>query len=206
MLALVPWNHMGSGGLNGSPFVRAFAMVGIPYAAGIMNFVVISAALSSANTNLYLSTRMLFSLSRGAYAPAWIGGLTSGGVPLRALAISTGGMFAAIILAFYNPKGAFLLLYGTAVAGMFFVWLVILASHLQFRKALGAKVKALPLRVPWHPYPTVCAMVLIVAIAISTVWVDGLKYTVPTYAALLLLVTGVYVFFFARRSRSISPS
>src|SRR5207237_8496490 len=100
-----------------------------PYAAGIMNFVVISAALSSANTNLYLSTRMLFSLSRGAYAPAWIGGLTSGGVPLRALAISTGGMFAAIILAFYNPKGAFLLLYGTNVAALIFDWLVLFVSY-----------------------------------------------------------------------------
>jgi len=206
MLALVPWNHMGAGGLNGSPFVRAFSLVGIPYAAGIMNFVVISAALSSANTNLYLSTRMLFSLSRGAYAPAWIGGLTSGGVPLRALAISTGGMIAAIILAFYNPKGAFLLLYGTAVAGMFFVWLVILASHLQFRKALGARVRELPLRVPWHPYPTLFAMFLIIAIAVSTVWVNGLTYTVPTYAVLLLLVTGVYMLFVARRSRSISSN
>src|SRR5689334_16474233 len=68
MLAMTPWNQTG-GGLTGSPFVRALSTVGIPFAAGIMNLVVITAALSSANTNLYLTTRMLFSLSRGRYAP-----------------------------------------------------------------------------------------------------------------------------------------
>src|SRR4029077_20623437 len=64
MLAMTPWNQSGSAAVSGSPFVRAFGTVGIPFASSIMNVVVISAALSSANTNLYLSTRMLFSLSR----------------------------------------------------------------------------------------------------------------------------------------------
>jgi len=73
MLAMTPWNHIGSANISGSPFVRAFETAGIPFAASIMNLVVISAALSSANTNLYLSTRMLFSLARGQYAPAWLG-------------------------------------------------------------------------------------------------------------------------------------
>src|SRR5215469_3330642 len=59
MLAMTPWNQTGSSTINGSPFVRAFQAVGIPFAAGIMNLVVITAALSSANTNLYTSTRML---------------------------------------------------------------------------------------------------------------------------------------------------
>src|SRR4030095_9926969 len=69
MLAMTPWNRTGSATIDGSPFVRAFETVGIPFAASLMNLVVITAALSSANTNLYLSTRMLFSLSRSRYAP-----------------------------------------------------------------------------------------------------------------------------------------
>src|SRR5215467_5480884 len=65
MVAMVPWDQStGSSGLSGSPFVTAFAAAHIPYAAGVMNFVVLTAALSSVNTNLYLSTRMLFSLGR----------------------------------------------------------------------------------------------------------------------------------------------
>src|SRR5581483_1088982 len=129
MLAMTPWNQTGSADISGSPFVRAFATAGIPYAATIMNLVVITAALSSANTNLYLSTRMLFSLSQGTYAPAWLGQVSRKGVPHRALAVSSAGMIAAILLAVLAPKNAFLLLYGTAVSGMFYVWIVILITH-----------------------------------------------------------------------------
>src|SRR5579862_6019236 len=127
MVTMVPWNQSsGSSTLSGSPFDTAFAAAHIPYAAAIMNFVVLTAALSSVNTNLYLSTRMLFSLGRGGYAPEWMGRVSSNGVPHRALLASTAGIVAAILLAIFAPKNAFLMLYGTAVAGMLFVWLVIL--------------------------------------------------------------------------------
>src|SRR5260370_841360 len=70
MVAMVPWNQSGnSSTLSGSPFVTVFVAAHIPFAAAIMNFVVLTAALSSVNTNLYLSTRMLFSLGRGGYGP-----------------------------------------------------------------------------------------------------------------------------------------
>jgi amino acid transporter, AAT family len=193
MLAMSPWNRTGSASVSGSPFVRAFATAGIPYAASIMNLVVITAALSSANTNLYLSTRMLFSLSRGQYAPAWLGGLGKNGVPHRALAISAGGMVAAILLAVFVPKNAFLLLYGTAVAGMFFVWIVILLTHLRFRKSISQQtLDNLPLKLRAHPLPTWLSIIAIAAIALSTVWVDGLRYTLPTFAPFLLIMTVVY--------------
>ena len=136
MLAMTPWSQTGSATVGGSPFVRAFGAIGIPFAASLMNAVVITAALSSANTNLYLSTRMIFSLSRSHYTPAWLGRLSRNGVPHAALGISTGGMVAAILLAIFTPKGAFLLLYGTAVAGMYFVWIVILMTHVRFRRGL----------------------------------------------------------------------
>src|SRR5713226_9507454 len=126
MLMMTPWNQIGEGGrgITGSPFVRAFATAGIPYAAGVMNLVVISAALSSANSNLYLTTRMLFSLSRSGYAPRWLSSVNDAGVPRRAVAVAGAGMGAAILLAVYAPGQAFLALYGTAVAGMLFIWIV----------------------------------------------------------------------------------
>jgi amino acid transporter, AAT family len=192
MLAMTPWNRIG-GGISGSPFVRAFQTVRIPFAAGIMNLVVITAALSSANTNLYLTTRMLFSLSRGRHAPAWLGRLSRNGVPHRALAFSTGGMIAAILLALFAPKNAFLLLYGTAVAGMFFVWIVILLTHLRFRQAIGPQAVAkLPLKLPAHPLPTMAGIVILFAIAGSTFWVEGLRYTIPAFTPLLLIMSMVY--------------
>ena len=194
MLAMTPWNHSGTGaGITGSPFVSAFTAVGIPYGASIMNLVVITAALSSSNTDLYLSTRMLFSLSRGRYAPEWLGRLSENGVPRHALAVSTGGMVAAILLAIYAPAKAFLMLYGVAVAGMFFVWIIILLTHLAFRRALAPeRIARLPMRLRFFPYSTCLGIAALLGIAVSTFYVQGLQYSVPAFAPILLLISLAY--------------
>ena len=137
--------------------MTAFAAAHIPFAAAIMNFVVLTAALSSVNTNLYLSTRMLFSLGRGGYAPAWMGKVSGNGVPHRALLASTAGIIAAILLAIFAPKNAFLMLYGTAVAGMLFVWLVILNTHLALSQGhIRERLLSLPMRLRGHPFLYAC--------------------------------------------------
>ena len=194
MLAMTPWNRVGSQtGINGSPFVSAFAGVGIPYAASIMNLVVITAALSSCNADLYLTTRMLFSLSRSGYAPAWLSRLSSKGVPHRALGLSTAGMIAAILLAIYAPSRAFLMLYGVAVAGMFFVWVVILLSHIQFRKSLSHNVRSrLPIKLAWSPYSNWIGIAALTGITASTFFVDGLQYALPAFLPFLLAMSLVY--------------
>ena len=194
MLAMTPWNHAGTGtGITGSPFVSAFSAVGIPYVASIMNLVVITAALSSSNTDLYLTTRMLFSLSRSRYAPEWLGRLSANGVPRRALAVSTGGMVAAILLAIYAPAKAFLMLYGVAVAGMLFVWIIILLTHLAFRRAMGPeRIARLPLRLGFFPYSTWLGVAALLGIVASTFFVEGLQYSVPAFAPFLLLISLAY--------------
>jgi amino acid transporter, AAT family len=190
MVTMTPWSQSSTGTITGSPFVRAFAAVGIPYAASIMNLVVITAALSSANTNLYLSTRMLFSLARGEYAPAALGRLSSNGVPHRALGVSSLGMVVAILLAIYTPKRAFLLMYGFALAGMYFVWVVVLLAHIAFRRA--TQDRELPLRLRLFPASNIAAIVALIGIAISTAFVEGLEYSLPIFAVLLLVMTAAY--------------
>ena len=205
MLAMTPWNHAGPGtDITGSPFVTAFSAVGIPYVASIMNLVVITAALSSSNTDLYLTTRMLFSLSRGRYAPEWLGRLSENGVPRRALAVSAAGMVAAILLAIYAPAKAFLMLYGVAVAGMFFVWIIILLTHLAFRRALGPeRISRLPLRLRFFPYSTWLGIVALLGIAASTFYVEGLQYSVLAFAPFLLLISLAY--WKVRRGKGLPP-
>ena len=201
MLAMTPWNQAGAGnGLNASPFVRAFAIVGIPYAASVMNMVVITAALSSCNTDLYLTTRMLFSLSRGHYLPEWIGTLSANGVPGRALAVSSAGMAAAIIFAIYAPSKAFLALYGIAVAGMFFVWTVILITHIAFRRSLGKdRVARLPMHLLFYPYSTIVGILALLGITAATFFVPGLAMTVPAFLCFLTAVTIAYLIRPARK-------
>jgi len=194
MVAMVPWNHAGnSPTVSSSPFVTAFIAADVPFAAAIMNFVVLTAALSSVNTNLYLSTRMLFSLGREGYTPRWMGKVSRNGVPHRALLASTAGIIAAVLLAIFAPKNAFLMLYGAAVAGMLFVWLVILNTHLRFRKALPPeRLLRLPMRLRVHPLFTLAGILLIVAIAVTTFFVDGLRWSVPAFSVFLALISLLY--------------
>jgi AAT family amino acid transporter len=195
MVTMVPWNQAGSSsGLSASPFVTAFSAAHIPFAAAIMNFVVLTAALSSVNTNLYLSTRMVLSLGREGYAPEWMGKVSPNGVPHRALLTSTAGIIAAILLAIFAPKNAFLMLYGTGVAGMFFVWLVILHTHLRFRQALTKeRLLGLPMRLRAHPFFTLLGIILILSISIATFFVDGLQWSVPVFCGFLFLISLLYL-------------
>ncbi|MBV9266581.1 MAG: amino acid permease [Acidobacteriaceae bacterium] len=205
ILAIRPWNQASGNGLTSSPFVQAFATAGVPYAATVMNLVVITAALSSSNTDLYLTTRMLFSLARSSYLPGALGRLNRNGVPGPALAVSSAGMAAAILLAIFAPGKAFLMLYGIAVAGMFFVWLIILTTHLRFRHALGAQgVAALPMRLPFFPASTVLGGLALMAIALGTFYVDGLQYTIPAFLPFLALISILYIKT-KRRSRATQP-
>ena len=192
MVTMVPWNQTSNS--SGSPFVTAFAAAHVPFAAAIMNFVVLTAALSSVNTNLYLSTRMLFSLGRDGYAPSWMSRVSGNGVPHLALLASTAGIIAAILLAIFAPKNAFLLLYGTAVAGMLFVWLVILNTHLLFRRTISAeRLSHLPMRLPGHPFFTLVNIALLLGISVTTFFVDGLKRSIPAFAVFLSVISLVYL-------------
>lgn len=195
MMMMIPWHQIGESGgsLTGSPFVRTFASIGIPYAAGAMNLVVISAALSSANSNLYLTTRMLFSLSRAGYAPASLSLVGEAGVPLRAVAVASTGMGGAILLAVYAPAQAFLTLYGTAVAGMLFIWIVILVTFLEFRRTITPEELArLPIRMPAHRVAATAGIVALGAITLTTFFVDGLRYSVPLFMPFLIIMSIVY--------------
>src|ERR1700690_1417909 len=163
---MVPWNQTSASyTLSGSPFVTEFSAAHIPFSSAIMNFFVLTGVLSSVNTNLCLSTRMLVSLGQGGYAPEWMGKVSPNGVPHRALLASTAGIIAAILLAIFAPRNAFLTLYGTAVAGMLFVWLVILNTHLRLRKSItGERLLSLPMRLWGHPFFTLAGILLLLAI------------------------------------------
>jgi len=195
MLMMTPWRQLaeGGGGVTGSPFVRAFAAVGIPSAAGAMNVVVISAAVSSANSNLYMTARMLLSLARAGYAPRPLAAVTSAGVPLAAVAAASTGVVAAIVLAIFAPANAFLALYGTAVAGMLFIWIVILVTYLRFRDALTPdQLARLPIRMPAHRAAAWFGILSLAAISATTFFVDGLQYSVVWFLPFLALISIAY--------------
>ena len=189
VVSFVPWTESGAKVVEQSPFVRVLAYTGIPHAAGIMNFVVVSAALSSMNTNIYLCSRMLFSLSRGRYAPAFLGRLSANGTPVAAILLSGACILLAGGLSKLTPL-AYNYLFGVAIFGAIVVWMTILFSHLSFRRR--HKAADLPVRMPFFPWLQIAGLVLLAAILLTMAfdtafwniaWIVGVPWLVLISAA-----------------------
>src|SRR5215469_11315714 len=122
VLAIVPWT---SAGVEESPFVKVMRALHLPAAAGIFNFIILVAALSAMNSQLYITTRMMFSLSRAGHAPRRFGTLNRRGVPLQALLLSSLGIAVAAVLSVVAPKSAFILMISVSSFGAMFTWMMI---------------------------------------------------------------------------------
>src|SRR5205809_429607 len=168
VVGIVPWKEIG---LGESPFVRVFERVGIPAASHVMNFVVLSAALSSALCNLYFTARMLFSLARGGFAPALLGKLSKNGMPVPAVLASSLGMALALVLAQFFQRTAFVFLIGVAFFGGPFIWLMTLATHIAFRLKVAKENRAIVKIAPLGLWSSVLGIVALLAVLASTWWI-----------------------------------
>ncbi|HLJ51174.1 MAG TPA: amino acid permease [Bryobacteraceae bacterium] len=194
LIAIVPWNQIQPGsGVDASPFVKVFSLIGVPAAAHIINFVVITAAASSMNCNLYLCSRMIFSLARGGYAPAALGGVSSRGTPLPALLVSAAGLGIALLISVLSPDRAYVYLFGVSLFGGLYAWLIIFVTHLSFRPKWERMGKPrLPVRMIGFPVTTIIGTAAIVAIMATTWWVEGMRIALVAGIPWLGLLTVAY--------------
>lgn len=183
IVTIVPWTVTGAKVVAQSPFVAVFRQSGIRYAAGIMNFVVVSAALSSINTNVYLCSRMLFSLARGGYAPRRLGVLSGRGSPILALVVSGAGMLVSAAVSAFTPD-AYADLFGVALFAAILVWMFILVCHLSFRRR--NRTADLPVRMPLFPWLQYAGLAMLAAIlvtmgfmpALDLSWICGVPWVI----------------------------
>jgi L-asparagine transporter-like permease len=195
LLGVMPWNHAG---VTESPFVTTFQTVKIPHAAAVMNFVVLTAALSGANATLYVASRMIFSLARTGWAPARLGRLNHEGSPQYAVLLSCFGILFALALALWAPMNAFRYIVGAAFTGMILSWLVSLAAHISFRtRRSPAELAALALRSPLGRWGSILGLIL-VTIALIQTWLYPL---VNLYSGLICMAALVLAYGFANRHR-----
>jgi len=208
LMCIVPWDQIQPGAsVAASPFVKVFQMIGVPAAAHIVNFVVITAAASSMNCNLYLVSRMMFSLARGGYAPAAFGGVSERGTPVPALIVSAAGLALAMLIAVLNPDGAFVYLFGVSLFGGLYAWLIIFVTHLRFRpKWDAANHPRLPVRMIGYPYTSLLGAASILAILAATWWVEGMRVTLIAGVPWLGLLTAAYYLRGLKSSRASSVS
>jgi len=189
LLGVMPWNHAG---VTESPFVTTFRTIRIPHAAGVMNFVVLTAALSGANATLYVASRMIFSLARTGWAPSSLGRLNHDGSPQNAVLHSSFGILFAIALVLWIPENAFRYLLGAAFTGMILSWLVSLAAHIRFRRKLSAmELSGLPLRSPLGIWGSLLGFIGVTVALIQT-WLSP-RTNLWSGLACLAVLSGAFV-------------
>jgi L-asparagine transporter-like permease len=186
LVGVMPWNRAG---VTESPFVTVFRLVNIPAASHVMNFVVLTAALSGANAALYVSSRMLFSMARTGWAPARLGRLNAHGSPKLAVLVSSYGILVALILEKWAPHNAFEFILRAAFFGMILSWVVSLAAHISFRhRADAEQVRALPLRSPLGIWGSIVGFTVICGVILKG-WYDSRVNLVSGVLYVLLLTT-----------------
>lgn len=164
ILAIFPWNEVGQ---QGSPFVVMFERIGLREAAGIINFVVITAALSSCNAGIFSGGRLLYALSVNGYAPSPFAKLSKYGVPHRAVMATVAVCMTGVVLNYFVPDKAFQYIMAAVTFVGLMVWIAILFTQIQFRRSLTkAQAAELAYRAPWWPYSSWFALAFIALVVV----------------------------------------
>ncbi|MBD8879369.1 amino acid permease [Rhodanobacter sp. 7MK24] len=201
IMAIYPWNELDA---NSSPFVTTFARLGIPSAAGLINFVVITAALSSFNSTTFSGSRMLHSLATKGQAPAAMGRTSTQGVPVRGVLVTMAFLLFGVLMNYLVPGRIFGMMMSILAFNTVWTWGMVLVAHWSFRRR-QAQPLGFRLRV-WPLSSVVCLAFL------AFVWVM-LGYSPDTRVALYvgvawiaLLTVAYYAFGIERRMRQVTAS
>ncbi len=154
-------------------------------------------ALSAMNSQLYVTSRMMFSLSRAGLAPAVFGRVRANGVPLAALLVSTSGVAVATVLVARYPETAFTLMMAIAMFGALFTWLMIFVTHLFFRARYRGPAPAF--RMWLHPVGSLLGGALVAAILATTAFTREFGMTMKVGVAFIVLLTLAYQFHYRTR-------
>lgn len=167
IVSIYPWNELGA---IGSPFVQTFSKIGISFAAGLINFVVMTAALSGCNSGIFSASRMVFALAQKGKMPKSFLKLSRHGAPFYPVLSVSFGILLGIILNVVLPKiihgseHLFVYVYSSSVLPGMIPWFVILISQIQFRKKHRKEMPHHPFKMPFAPitnYATIIFLAII---------------------------------------------
>ncbi|MDR1044158.1 MAG: D-serine/D-alanine/glycine transporter [Candidatus Adiutrix sp.] len=147
IMCITPWNYIEPGR---SPFVTVFVLVGIPAAASVVNFVVLTSAASSANSGIYSTSRMLYGLSEIGVAPKIFRRLSKNQVPANGLIFSCLCLLigSAMLIIMPSIMAAFTVMTTISSVLFIFVWSMIIISYLKYRKTRPERHAASIYKVP----------------------------------------------------------
>lgn len=196
VVTLLPWD---STNLLKSPFVAVLEHVGIPAAAQIMNFIVLTAVLSCLNSGLYTNSRMLYGMAKVGDAPKLFLKLNKNGVPVYAVLFGTIFAYIGVIFNYISPDKVFLFLVNASGGIALLVYLVIAFSHLRMRRKVEqTNPERLKVKMWLFPYLTYVTILGIVAILIAMTFIDSMRSQVTLTLLIAVLVVGS---FFLKRNK-----
>jgi L-asparagine transporter-like permease len=197
ILSVVPWTSFKAGE---SPFVHAFDKMGLGIGAAIVNFVVLTAALSSCNSGMYSTGRMLRDLALNGQGPKFFTRLTRSGTPLIGTTFSAALMLVGVWVNYQWPGDAFTYVVSFATISGMWAWIVILICQIRYRlKSDRGELPKSEFRAPWGVWVSGLALAFIfLVIVLMGIDPDARVslYAAPVWAAIL----GVSYFFLKKRN------
>ncbi|MGF6460001.1 amino acid permease [Pseudomonas frederiksbergensis] len=183
LMSIFPWQQIGS---QGSPFVQIFDNLGISSAATILNIVVISAAVSAINSDIFGAGRMMYGLAQQGHAPKGFARLSRNGVPWLTVVVMSVALLLGVLLNYLIPENVFLLIASIATFATVWVWVMILFTQVAMRRSMSAEqVAQLKFPVPFWPYAPMAAIAFMLFIF------GVLGYFPDTQAALIVGVVWI---------------
>ena len=187
ILSLYPWNQMAQGG---SPFVLIFDSLGSQTVATILNFVVLTAAISVYNSTNYCTSRMLLGLAQQGNAPKFLSKINPRGVPVNAVMVSAFFTLLCVLINYLFPEKAFNLLMMLVVAAIVINWVVISYTHLKFKKQMikmNAATQFPSILYPFTNYLCIVFMCGILVIMSQTPDMRIAVLMIPVWISVLLI-------------------
>jgi amino acid transporter, AAT family len=203
ILSIYPWNELGT---HGSPFVVTFERLGIKSAAGIINFVVLTAALSSCNGGIYSTGRMLYNLAEQGQAPRRFAATSPGGVPRRAIQISMIALLFGVLLNYLVPAKVFIWVTSIATFGAIWTWIIVLVTQMKFRRSLSATEREqLTFRMPFYPYGSWFALAFLALVIGLMAYFPDTRVALIIGPLWLVLLTALFYAFGLNRFLQTKP-
>lgn len=200
IMSLIPWNQLDLGGLDKSPFVMIFSQLGLGWAAHLLNFIILTAALSVYNSGMYANSRMLYGLAVQGNAPKMFAKVSKQGVPITAVIFSSILIFGCVLLNYFVPEEALSHLMYLAVAALVLNWALISFTHLKFKRAKkleGTRVKFPSLLSPVSNY----IVLVFISMILYIMWVQNFKESVILIPIWIIVMFGLFKILSWNKSR-----
>ena len=180
---MMPWNKVNG---QDSPFVQVFSSTGLPGAAHLMNFVLLTAVLSAANSGIYATSRTLHSMAQSEVAPKVLAKVSSKGIPFIGIMITSICILVGVYLAYLTPSQVIGYLMTIPGFTVMIIWMSICAAQLKLRPHYNNKPA---FKVKWFPYTTIFALLSLSIIFIGFLFnSNNLIGTIVSMVTIVLLI------------------